>query len=310
MSSWAIPVSTDRARCGNKIATLARLTAAGLPTPGGFAISADAFAALVPVPALTDRIRATLGDRPYDLDRLRPAYAEARRVIRTLPWPPRFAADVRDRAAGLAGPGVPLAVRSSADWEDTADHSTAGQLSSVVGVAGEEGLRAAIADVWASAFSPAAVTHRLRTGRPHEPGPLAVGVQPLVHAELSGVAYSAHPVLGDRSILVIEAIRGLGGPLTDGRVVPAHVELDRTGRVLRRRDARQHVTASYDAAAGTVVERPTSGAVTLSDAHLDQIRHILLRAEAVLGCPVDAEWCWEPAAGLVLLQSRPIVAAG
>ncbi|WP_396451901.1 PEP/pyruvate-binding domain-containing protein [Actinomadura sp.] len=292
MHPWVIPLCPDARRCGNKLATLARMADAGLPTPGGVAVTAAAFEALVPT-------LPGLGDPPCDLAGLHRAHAQARDAIRAVPWPPGFA-----EALARACPGGPLAVRSSAGWEDTPDSSAAGQLGSVIGVA-REGLRDAVAEVWASAFSPTALTHRLRVGRPPEPEPIAVGVQPLVPAELSGVAYSAHPVTGDASVLVIEAINGLCGPLTDGRVVPAHLELGRTGRVLTERPSRQHVLAAYDPASAAVVDRPCAGPVTLPPTRIERIRHSLLLAEEVLGRPVDIEWSWG-ATGFVLLQARPI----
>lgn len=305
MSSWVIPMSADPRCCGNKAAALARLAAAGLPTPGGFVVSAAAFAALVPSRELVEPLRGR--PRP-DLALLGSVDARAAEVIAGLPWPARLRADLRARRSALGPADLPLAVRSSATWEDTASHSAAGQLRSAVGVTGDDALQAAVAHVWAGAFSPAAITHRLRTGAPAEPGPVAVMIQPLAAAVLSGVAYSAHPVTGDPSVLVVEAVAGLGGPLVDGRVVPEHVELARDGRPLTRRPARQQVTAVHDPVAGAVVERPHTGPVDLTPGRLGVIREALLQAEAVFARPVDIEWCWAPGPGLTLVQARPITA--
>ncbi|MEV5410034.1 PEP/pyruvate-binding domain-containing protein [Thermopolyspora sp. NPDC052614] len=295
-------MGTDPRLCGNKAAALARAAEAGLPTPGGFVISADAFAALVPVRELAEPVRDASGRGGADLALLGAVAERAAEVIRALPWPRAFAGELGERLRALGGP---LAVRSSATWEDTGARSFAGQLSSVIGVSGEQAVREAVAAVWASAFSPGAISQLLRAGA-YEPGPVAVAVQPLAAAELSGVAYSAHPVTGDPEVLVVEAVAGLAGPLVEGRVTPEHVELDRAGRVLSRRPGRQHLIAAYDPAAGAVVERPAEAEVELAAGWFDPVHAALLRAEAALGRPVDIEWCLSGDRDFTLIQVRPI----
>jgi phosphoenolpyruvate synthase/pyruvate phosphate dikinase len=298
--SWVLPVGADPRLCGNKAAALAKAGEAGLPTPGGFVISADAFTTLVPVRDLAAPLRDAAGDGGVDLVLLRAVAERAATAIGSLTWPDALVRELRGRLRGLGGP---LAVRSSATWEDTGAHSFAGQLSSVLGVTGERAVREAVAAVWASAFSPGAISQLLRAGA-YEPGPVAVAVQPLVAAELSGVAYSAHPVTGDPGVLVAEAVAGLAGPLVDGRVTPEHVELDRSGRLLSRRPGRQHVVAAYDPAAGAVVER--SAEVDLGARWFEPVHAALLRAEAAFGRPVDIEWCLSGDVNFTLIQVRPI----
>ncbi|KWW97614.1 hypothetical protein TH66_18785 [Carbonactinospora thermoautotrophica] len=312
MIPWVTAPTADREVCGGKMASLARLAAAGLPTPRGFVVTTAAFREVLDPTGLTERVSAILRTMPPGPARLHAVDAVAREVILTAPWPLALEAALREAHAELTGrtPERPLAVRSSATWEDTPTASAAGQLRSVIGVTGPARLRLAVPRVWAAAFSPTAVAYRERAGLPAVPRPVAVGVQELVAARLSGVAYSAHPVTGDTATLVIEAITGLCGPLVDGRVVPEHLELGRDGSLRARRPARQHLAAHYDPVRQAVVERAASEPVRLGPEHLDVIRRGLLRAEAVFGRPVDIEWSWHPATGLTILQARPVTVPG
>ena len=51
---------------------------------------------------------------------------------------------------------------------------------------------------------------------------MAVVIQPMVQAQVAGIAYSIHPVTGRDNQVTINAIRGLGLPLVEGIVAPAH----------------------------------------------------------------------------------------
>ena len=102
----------DLARAGGKAVNLGELIAAGLPVPGGFCVTTEAYA------------RAAADVDPSD-----PAHA--RGLLRTAPVPGDVAEAVTAayRALGTDGSGaaVPVAVRSSATAEDLPTASFAGQ---------------------------------------------------------------------------------------------------------------------------------------------------------------------------------------
>lgn len=217
-----------------------------------------------------------------------------------------------DALAARSGSREPVvAVRSSAVWEDGAAGSAAGVLETVLGVRGAPAVRAAVERCAASGSSTAAVAYRARTGAAD--GGVAVVVQLLVPAALSGVTFTAHPVTGDRDRLVVEAAPGLGESVVGGLVSPEHVELTRSAHaVIRRLPGRRPVRRDYDERAGGVVERAVEDPVApvLDDAALDAVVTAALAAERVLGVPVDVEWAlplgWRPGDPAVLLQARPV----
>ncbi len=185
-----------------------------------------------------------------------------------------------DMALAQLGPG-PFAVRSSARAEDGAQHSHAGQFDTVLNVAAAD-VWAAARQVWQSGFSDTVATYRaLKTGAQAE-GP-AVIVQRMIQATAAGVAFSADPVTGQRDLVVLSAIAGLGDRLVSG-------EAD-----------------GEDWTIGTKVTAPAAPTV-LTQAQAEAVADLARRAEAAFGSPQDIEWAID-AHGLHIVQSRPITTA-
>ncbi|MFS8099652.1 pyruvate, phosphate dikinase [Lentzea alba] len=108
--------------------------------------------------------------------------------------------------------GGPVAVRSSATAEDLPGLSFAGQHDTVLNV-DEAGLFDAILKCWDSLQSARAVAYRENNGIVD--AEMAVVVQRMAPADVSGVLFTADPVTG-RAEPVINAVRGLGEALVSG----------------------------------------------------------------------------------------------
>jgi rifampicin phosphotransferase len=178
---------------------------------------------------------------------------------------------------------VPVAVRSSGTAEDLPHASYAGLYTTVLDVRGEAALRAAVSRCWASAQAPQVTAYSGDVAA--APG-LAVLVQPMVPAVAAGVAFTADPVTGDRSVVVIDAVRGLGEQLVSGAVTPERWEVR----------AEAHRLAA--AVSGPVLDASTACAVAA----------LARRVEQVLGASQDVEWALTADGTLVLLQARPVTA--
>ena len=129
--------------------------------------------------------------------------------------------DVRDEVAGAyAALGEPpVAVRSSAIGEDSAEATFAGQQETFLWVRGVEHVCEAVRDCWISLYSPTAVSYRARLGRDREAA-MGVTVQEMVDAEISGVMFTCNPVSGDPSMVAVNASWGLGLAVVGGEVTP------------------------------------------------------------------------------------------
>jgi len=115
---------------------------------------------------------------------------------------------------------IAVAVRSSATAEDLPELSFAGQQDTFLNVVGEEALLRAVVGCWSSLWTARAIGYRARNGIPHDRVALAVVVQSMVQSEVSGVLFTANPLTGRRTEVVIEAAPGLGDALVSGRVQP------------------------------------------------------------------------------------------
>ena len=200
---------------GGKGASLAAMTAAGLPVPPGFVITSAAFAAAVDQAALRGHTSAG------DLEQARALVAGAD--------PPE--AQIARHYATLAGP---VAVRSSACAEDSAGASYAGQQETFLNVAGLGDVLRRVVECWLSFFADRAVFYRQEKGSLDDVA-MAVVVQQMIDSAKSGVMFTVDPVHGRRDRMVIEAALGLGERVVSGEVTPDHYVLDRQGVIKRRR---------------------------------------------------------------------------
>lgn len=188
---------------------------------------------------------------------------------------PRSELDARLEALG---PG-PFAVRSSAAREDSAARSFAGQLETELGVHRDE-----VAGAVARCVASGEALRVLRYAG--DAGGVAVLVQSMVPAERAGVAFSADPRTGERGVVVLEAVRGLGDTLVSGEASPEawRAQGERTTRT-----------------------RTASDGAALDEAQATQVAALARAMEELFGAPQDVEWAF--AGGeLYLLQSRPITA--
>jgi phosphohistidine swiveling domain-containing protein len=135
---WTRALIDCDAAWGGKAYGLARLAAAGLCVPEGFAISDGAF-----------RIAAQLPDE-LALDELGHRFDEAHARIEHVELPDSLIGEVTSRARTL---GEPFAVRSSATLEDSDTGSAAGLFSTRTAISLGE-LWSAIRFVWARAVTP------------------------------------------------------------------------------------------------------------------------------------------------------------
>ncbi len=237
---------------GGKGGTLARLYQAGYPVPEGFVILPGGFEAGVPS-----------GDE-LPGDRLR---AEA--------W-----AEVQAHLVRLRGddPQAAFAVRSSALAEDSARASFAGEFETILDVRTDAAVRSAIHTVRQSRHSERVQAYCQARGLDPDQE-MAVVVQRLVPADVSGVLFTADPVSGSRVQMVGNYVHGLGDRLVSGEAQPQEFTLSRPrGGYAGPPELKRVARRLYKLAA---------------------------RLERDLGNPQDIEWA---VAGdrITILQSRPI----
>ncbi len=292
---------------GGKGLNLARLAQAGLPVPPGFIVTTPAYSAFADglgEPGWTGALVEPLAANDLAGISSISATIRARFVEGVIP---EWLASQVVRAYRDAGT-PPVAVRSSATAEDLPDLSYAGQQDTYLNVVGEDALLAALRACWGSLWTERAIAYRARSGIAHETLALAVVVQEMVESEASGVVFTANPVTGRRSELVVDATLGLGEALVAGLVEPDHYVVDSAaGLITGKSLGGKALSIRGQAGGGTETLREDVAArQALPDAVILELAALCGRVEALYGgAPQDIEWAW---AGdrLYLLQARPV----
>ena len=218
------PAARLPALAGGKGASLARMTAAGLPVPVGFVVTTNAFRAAagsLPAP-LFERLAAA---GPSDHAALETACSDVRRAITEAGVPAEAAEAVRAAYRRLGGARA-VSVRSSATAEDLVGASFAGQYDTFLNVVGEDAVLEAVGGVWASMYSAHAVAYRLRIGMDANDGSMAVVVQAQLAPDAAGVMFTRHPVSEREDRYLVNAALGLGEGVVSGEVPADSFELD------------------------------------------------------------------------------------
>jgi pyruvate,water dikinase len=269
---WLAEIGPDQAsQVGGKGLQLGRLTAAGLPVPNAFVITEDAF-------------RAWRGEEAA----LELPAAVARECL----------AAYQQLGGGL------VAVRSSATSEDGVTASFAGQQETILGVEGETALLAAVLRCWKSLDTERAIAYRREQGIDDAAAAMAVVVQQLVPAEVSGVLFTHDPLDASGTRLLIEAAFGLGEAVVSGRVMPDRFQLSRaTGEVVQQTlsEKRERLTAQ----GWEPVPPPDQCRASLDPHQLLELSRLATKIENFYGSPRDVEWAFAEGK-FFILQARPI----
>lgn len=172
------------------------------------------------------------------------------------------------------------AVRSSANVEDGAQLSFAGQFQSVLDVSGPDNLLAAIETVWESAHSTTIQAYLDSTHAETDSLNMAVLLQAMVTPVVSGVVFTKNPLTGLDEVIV-EAVPGSGEALLQGGAQPSR----------------------WVYKWGAWLTRPSEDPLPLAI-----IADVVKEAQAIArlyGRPVDLEWVYD-GHQVTWVQMRPI----
>jgi pyruvate,water dikinase len=197
-----------------------------------------------------------------------------------------------------------VAVRSSALNEDGQNAAWAGQLDTFLNTR-RESLMANIQRCWDSARSNRALAYAQQKSL--EAGKVAVVVQKMIQSDISGVAFSVHPILQDPSVMVIEAGFGLGEAIVSGQITPDTYIVHKVDGIKERFVAKQlKKLVKHASGENRWQELAAEGQEPkLTDAQIQKISRLVQKLEAYFGHPVDVEWAIHNGT-LYVLQSRPI----
>ena len=292
---------------GGKGASLGEMTKAKIPVPPGFVILADAFDAFLDSYHLVPEIDANLEKvNTDDTHSVEATSEKIRGLILNAKMPDDLASEIIEFFNDLNAEFV--AVRSSATAEDSSSASWAGELETYLNTT-KETLLKNVQKCWSSLFTARAIFYRFEKGLQKVKVSVAVVIQKMVNSEISGVAFSVHPVTKDKNQLIIEAGFGLGEAIVSGSVTPDSYVVDkRDFAIIDINIAEQEKKLVKKLNGGSQwvdIKESEKGNQKLDGQQITVLAKLIVKIENHYGFPVDVEWAYENG-NFCITQSRPI----
>jgi len=214
------------------------LTQCGVNIPNGFAVTVNAYHALLDEgivqdwyeakgrPKVRDNIREILSDLDVeDVENLSERGSRIRRLVYSLEFPREIIEEIVKAYRKLCreyGEDTDVAVRSSATAEDLPTASFAGQQETFLNIRGEYALVQACKRCFASLFTNRAISYRVHKGFDHFQVALSVGIQKMVRSDKasSGVMFTIDTESGFPHVVYITGSYGLGENIVQGVINP------------------------------------------------------------------------------------------
>jgi pyruvate,water dikinase len=297
----------DIAVAGGKGANLGEMLKNDFPVPPAFIVTADAFWSFLEETKIKDSVfnilRNVNVDEPDDLEK---KSGEIKKIIinANMPWTTEV--DILDAYRKLDDGFV--AVRSSATAEDLPEASFAGQQETFLNVKGEQSLLESVKQCWASLYTPRAIFYREKQGFKHEDVKLAVVVQKMVNADVSGVMFTSDPITGKPKVL-IEVGYGLGESVVGGKITPDTYVVDQNTLKIEDKNIAvqkiEYVKGEDGKTTEVEVEQWKQDKQKMSDSDIVKLAEIGKRIETHYNEPMDVEWCMENNE-IYIVQARPV----
>ncbi len=301
----------DVALVGGKGANLGEMAAAGFPVPRGFIVTSKAYFNFLEENKLKSQIHRELKkvklEDPQSIN-------EASEKVKKLIFSGQISANLSKeiifnylKLGGIIKQAL-VAVRSSATAEDLPTASFAGQQKTFLNVQGEANLLKKIQECWASLFEARAIFYREEKGFDHFKVGLAVPVQEMIPAEISGVMFTVNPVTNQKNQLIIEAIWGLGEFIVQGEVTPDTYLVNKNNLdILSKKVEKQEVQLMKlgRLTKKTKVPRKKQLKRKLTDSQIIELAKLGKKIHKHYFYPQDIEWTLYKKK-FYIVQSRPV----
>jgi len=296
----------DVALAGGKGASLGEMTQFGISVPSGFVILSNTFDQFIKDADLVQEIDSILDKVDHtEIHTVENASEKIQGLIKSATIPKSIALEIEVQFKNLNSEFV--AVRSSATAEDGQDHAWAGQLDSFLNTT-EKDLLEKVQKCWASLFTPRAIFYRFEKGLHATQISVAVVVQKMIQSEVSGIAFSVHPVTEDENQIIIEAGFGLGEAIVSGSITPDSYVVEKNSKKIIDKNISEQKKAlirSKNTNDWVVMDKDKGNMQKLTDSDIMTLSEVIIKIEKHYGFPCDIEWAFEKNR-FYIVQSRPI----
>ena len=201
-------------------------------------------------------------------------------------------------------------IRSSSSYEDSANNAWSGILESYINIQNLKEVEHSIKKCWSSLFSARAILYAKNLNIKISNLKTAVIIQEFIESYKSGVSFSIDPVKNNKEHIIIDAIHGLGIPVTDGIITPEHYIINKKNLELVQTINNTQKKIYHPLNLGGVecldfkgFEGPQKN--ILCNSEIKTLSQTVLHLESKYKHPIDIEWTFGPK-GLYVLQCRPI----
>lgn len=284
-------------------------------TPDGFGISVLGFYDFMDQNGLWDKIKLILQQK--DGAEGGKSNAEKVKMIEALfhqaKIPPDLRKEIQRELKSLfkrRKEKMRLAVRSSAVGEDSELKSHAGQFRSLLNVPADQ-IPEAYKKIIASRFMNLPFLEKCNPEHLREKMPMAVGVQEMIPATMSGIAYSNDPANPSCNCIIISSVFGLGAPLAAGEMNGDFYRVSKLNptEVFEKKIVEKSKMMIPVHGGGVDLVPVPSGKQkesSLTDEHVRQIAEIAFVLERSLQRSQDIEWAIDSKNRVYVLQSRAL----
>ncbi len=291
---------------GGKGASLGEMTKIGMPVPPGFVILAPAFNDFLNKTNSIQKIKIILDKVNYqDANSVNKASVKIQTLILKAKVPEYLVKTIKFNFKKLKAKYV--AIRSSATAEDSSSASWAGILDTYLDTT-ERDLLLNIKKCWASLFTPRAIFYRHEKKLLNTVVNVGVIIQKMIESEVSGIAFTVHPVTKDKNQMIIEAGYGLGEAIVSGSITPDSYVLDKRDYSLLSADIATQIKKITKSARGDkwlVVPPIKQKKQKLGNKQIIELAKICSKIEKHYKFPCDIEWAYAKG-NFYITQSRPI----
>lgn len=301
----------DVSLVGGKGANLGEMARNGFPVPRGFIVTSKAYFDFLEENKLKSKIHQELKKiNAEDPQTINEASEKVKKLILSGQISPTLAKEIILNYLKLGSllTQALVAIRSSATAEDLPTASFAGQQATFLNVRGEANVLKKIQECWASLFEARAIFYREEKGFDHFKVGLAVPVQEMVPAEISGVMFTINPITHQKNQIIIEAVWGLGEYIVQGEVTPDTYLVDKNNlEILSKRVEKQEVQLIKvgGLTKQTKVSRRLKLKRKLTDKQIKELAALGKKIHNHYFYPQDIEWVFYKKK-FHIVQSRPV----
>jgi pyruvate,water dikinase len=304
-------------KLGSKASNLIKLFKAGIRVPNGFVVDTKSYKYFLKKTKLKQKLKQIFSKEYLAQDVLELS-KKVKSLIIESEVPKKIRLNVKrayNKFLSEFGKSISFAVRSSSKFEDLKDFSFAGQAESFLNNKDLNEILYSIKNCWGSLFNPQGLLYLLQLKRKnYKISPLelemAVLIQKMVNAHVSGVLFTANVINNNLEQILINSTWGFGEVITNSSINPDSIILNKKQFEIVKKDigekakmsiANNHTTSTMLIDTNKELREKCS----LTNVQLKQLYELAINIEKLFNFPQDIEWAFEEEK-VYTLQSRPI----